>query len=56
MKGATRKTRDKLKKAERGNSTGAEEVGKIGTKDDDDPAVSVEQEASEGPEGRGPPG
>ncbi len=47
----TRKTRDKLRKAEEGGAT-AEELGRAGAKDDAS-AVSVEQEASDGPEGRG---
>ena len=47
----TRKTRDKLRKAEKGQAT-AEELGQAGARDDTS-AVSVEQEASDGPEGRG---
>ena len=47
----TRETRDKLRKAEKGEAT-AEELGQAGATDDAS-AVSVEQEASDGPEGRG---
>ncbi len=51
---ATRNAREKLKKAEKGDTPAAEELGRAGTKDES-AAVSVEQEASEGPEGRGLP-
>jgi hypothetical protein len=49
---ATRNARGKPKQAEKGDTGGAEELAQAGTKDED-VAVSVEQEASEGPEGRG---
>ena len=49
---ATRNAREKLKRAEQGDTPSADELGRVGTVDDS-PAVSVEQEASEGPEGRG---
>jgi hypothetical protein len=48
----TQAVREKLRKAERGKAVDAEESGRMGTVDDSS-AASVEQEASDGPEGRG---
>jgi hypothetical protein len=48
----TRAAREKLREAERGKAADAEELGRMGTVDDS-PGASVEQEASDGPEGRG---
>ena len=48
----TQAVREKLRKAERGKAVDAEELGRMG-KVDDSSAASVEQEASDGPEGRG---
>ena len=51
---ATRSAREKLRKAEKGDTARAEKLGQAGANDDYS-AASVEQEASEGPEGRGLP-
>lgn len=51
---AIQRARKKLRKAESGDLKSAEELGREGSANDD-AAVSVEQEASDGPEGRGLP-
>lgn len=53
-KSAVRDARQKAKAAEKGDTRSATDLARAGTKDDD-PALSVEQEMSEGPEGRGLP-
>jgi hypothetical protein len=51
---SSRWARETLKDAEHGDRKSAEELGRM-DKADDPAAVSVEQEASDGPEGRGLP-
>lgn len=48
----TRTAREKLRKSEQGEVVDAEDLGRMGTVDGSSTA-SVEQEASDGPEGRG---
>lgn len=51
---ASQKTRERLRKSERGDQESAHEVNEM-DEANDSAAISVEQEASEGPEGRGLP-
>lgn len=51
---ATRHARERLKQAERGGLGSAEELNQMDAADDS-AAVSAEQEAADGPEGRGLP-
>lgn len=51
---ANRRARERLKQAERGDLESAEEMNQMDAADDG-AAVSAEQEAADGPEGRGLP-
>ena len=51
---ANRRARERLKQAERGDLESAEELNQTDAADDG-AAVSAEQEAADGPEGRGLP-